>query len=445
MLSFIHVKNFRSLPDVTLDLTDGHGGVKSSAYIYGENGAGKSNLVSALYFLCRTFRTIKDEDAIRELPSRPQGFYPELSSEEVDFRIKNSMQDLSQLLRTARRIGVDDPLQIEVGFVIDGKPGTYSLEFDFDSVISEKLTYRIGNRNGVVYSINEDEWFLSPSIFTDRDYRSELYDNMQRYFGSQTFMSMLMAERHRINKGLFENMVGDNLIKVMDGLWNISVYSEDGKIYPSNFMSKNIAFGFSDRLGDDGMDAMEKLLNSYYTKLFQDIKRVYYRTSLIGKRLCYELVFVRELAGRVIEVPYEMESTGIKKLAELFPYMLSAVMGETAFVDEAGSGLHDIVLLELSKNMLKSISGQFVTTIHNTQLMKELPQQFVYIIKLDSHGNKTISSIKDYSFRTQKTNNVQNKYLAGDYDGIPLISALNLSALAAEATLSLIDHDGKLD
>ena len=136
-----------------------------------------------------------------------------------------------------------------------------------------------------------------------------------------------------------------------------------------------------------------------------------------------------------------MESTGIKKLTELFPYMLSSVMGETAIVDEAGSGLHDIVLLELSKNMLKAISGQFISSIHNTQLMKELPQEFVYIIKVDRHGNKKISSIKDYSFRTQKTNNVQNKYLAGDYEGIPLISKLNLSALAAEASLSLLLED----
>ena len=439
MLSFIHIKNFRSLPDVTLDLTDGHGSVKSSAYIYGENGAGKSNLVSAMYFLCRTFRTVKDDEAIRDLPSRPQGFYPELSSEELNYRIKSANMDLEHLLRNARRMGVDMPMVIEIGFTINGKNGTYSLEFDTDSVISEKLSYTIGNRNGIIYSINSEEWFLSPTIFSDKDYRTELYDSMQRYFGSQTFMSLLMGERHRINRGIFENMVNQNLIKVMDELWNIAVFSEDGKISPRNFSSRNIAFGFADRLGKDGMDTMERLLNSYYTKLFNDIKKVYYRTSFIGQRLCYELVFVRELAGMVIEVPYEMESTGIKKLTELFPYMLSSVMGGTAIIDEAGSGLHDIVLLELSRNMLRDVNGQFISTIHNTQLMRELEQDYVYIIKVGSHGNKKISNIKDYSFRTQKTNNIQNKYLAGDYEGIPLVSQLNFKKLAAEASVSLLD------
>lgn len=437
MLSYVHIRNFRSLPDVKLDLSDAHGVIKSSAYIYGENGAGKSNLVSAIYFLCRTFRTVKDDEAIRELPSRGQGFYPELSSEELDYRIKSTSLDLQELLRNAKRIGTDEHLLIEIGFEIDSKNGSYSVEFNSDSVVAERLSYKIGDRNGVIFAINENEWFLSPSIFSDKDYRSELYDNMQRYFGSHTLMAILMGERHRINKGIFENMVSPNLISVMDGFWNIAVFSEDGKVSPRSFAGQNIAYGFVDRLGKTGMDAMEKLLNSYYAKLFDDIKRIYYRTSFIGQRLCYELVFVRELAGRTIEVPYALESRGIKKLTELFPYMLSAVMGETVMIDEAGSGLHDIVMLELSRNMLKGIEGQFVSTIHNTQLMKELPQECVYIIKVDAHGNKSIANIKDYSFRTQKTNNIQNKYLAGDYEGIPLVQNLNLASLAAEASYLL--------
>ena len=440
MLSYIHIKNFRSLPDVKLALSDSHGNPIPTAYIYGENGAGKSNIISALYFLCRTFRTIKDEDAVRELPSRTQGFYPELSNEELNFRIHNSVKDLPSLLRIAHRFGSSDPLEIEIGFLFDNKSGSYSLKFDNDSVVSEKLCFKIGNRNGILYSINEEEWFLSPSIFSDKDYRAELYDNMQRYFGSQTFMAILMGERHRINKGIFENMVNQNLITVMDGLWNISVFSADGRIAPRSFSSQNIAFGYVDRLGKNGMEAMEKLLSSYYTRLFRDIRKVYYRTSFIGQRLCYELVFVRELGSMVIEVPYEMESSGIKKLTELFPYMLSSVMGDVSIIDELGAGLHDVVLIELARDMLSSINGQLICTVHNTQLMKELPQESVYIIKVDDHGNKSISNIKDYSFRTQRTNNIQNKYLAGDYDGIPMINELNLAKLAEAASrLSLED------
>lgn len=440
MLSYIHIKNFRSLPDVTLDLTDSHSTVIPTSYIYGENGAGKSNIISALYFLCRTFRTIKDEEAVRELPSRPQGFYPELSSEELNYHLHSSVKDLPSLLRTAHRFGSDENLEIEIGFVFDEKSGSYSLIFDNDSVISEKLSYKIGNRNGILYSINDEEWFLSPSVFTDKDYRNELYDNMQRYFGSQTFMAILMGERHRINKGIFENMVNPNLITVMDGLWNIAVFSSDGKISPRSFSSQNIAYGYVDRLGKNGMEAMEKLLSSYYTRLFKDIEKVYYRTSFIGQRLCYELVFVRKLGAQTIEVPYDMESSGIKKLTELFPFMLSSLMGDVSIIDELGAGLHDVVLIELARDMLSSINGQLICTVHNTQLMKELPQESVYIIKVDDYGNKSISNIKDYSFRTQRTNNIQNKYLAGDYEGIPMIGELNLSKLAEAASrLSLED------
>ncbi|NLL25508.1 MAG: AAA family ATPase [Spirochaetales bacterium] len=54
MLLYIKLKNFKSFSNIMFDLR-GKGGIpKRVAFIYGENGAGKSNLMSSLLFLRKT-------------------------------------------------------------------------------------------------------------------------------------------------------------------------------------------------------------------------------------------------------------------------------------------------------------------------------------------------------------------------------------------------------
>ena len=48
MFNYIHFKNFKSLDDVRIDFTSKKK-AKPLAIIYGENGSGKSNIVSGFY------------------------------------------------------------------------------------------------------------------------------------------------------------------------------------------------------------------------------------------------------------------------------------------------------------------------------------------------------------------------------------------------------------
>ena len=51
MLKRIELINYKSFKNVTIDFSDTKTKTKNIAIIYGENGSGKSNIISALYFL----------------------------------------------------------------------------------------------------------------------------------------------------------------------------------------------------------------------------------------------------------------------------------------------------------------------------------------------------------------------------------------------------------
>lgn len=428
MIAKFIVKNFKSLHDLTFDLSFS-GEAKHMALIYGENGAGKSQIISALYMLLRTFRTLKSEDEVFTLTSINYGYYPELLSEEIKYRLSSASISLKEIARRSLPIGSDDDIYFSLDFSISDKKGTYSLLLSSDGrVVEERLSFQLGKRKGILFQSSEDSLFLSPSVFKDKDYKKELDCIHSRNDRKHTFFALLFSEWERINREEFENKVSPSLISVMDMLWNISVYSEEGEIVPRYIPS--LASGYADAPSAIGLDRVEKLFSSYASKLFKDVKRVYYRTSCLSSRMHYELVFVREIGGQIIEVPLSAESKGTKDIAKFFPYIVSSLVGGICFVDGLGEGLHDLVLKELIDRLYESVSGQIVMTMHSTYLMQKLDRNCLYVLQVDGHGFKKISSVPSYSFRTQKNNNVQIKYLKGDYGGIPLLEKINLKALA---------------
>lgn len=70
----------------------------------------------------------------------------------------------------------------------------------------------------------------------------------------------------------------------------------------------------------------------------------------------------------------EFESTGIKKLIHLFPYLRSMVRGDIVFIDEMDSNLHDVYLCALLEYMLNYGKGQLCFTTHNVGPMDILKQ-----------------------------------------------------------------------
>ena len=97
------------------------------------------------------------------------------------------------------------------------------------------------------------------------------------------------------------------------------------------------------------------------------------------------------------------------------------------------NGIHDLLIYEVISSLLDSFdfieNAQFIVTTHSTYLMELLPKENVYILVSDVFGRKSIISIDNFEFRTQKNNNIRLKYLRGDYYGIPNVGYLDFNDL----------------
>ena len=85
---------------------------------------------------------------------------------------------------------------------------------------------------------------------------------------------------------------------------------------------------------------------------------------------------------------------------------------------------------ELNQNEI--VDNGIIITTHNTLLLEELERKYMYIIYIDFKGNKEIRCVDDYKKRTQKTNNLRDKYLRGDYGGVPNVGYIDFEDIIGQ-------------
>lgn len=64
----------------------------------------------------------------------------------------------------------------------------------------------------------------------------------------------------------------------------------------------------------------ETALDVFFTRLYSDIKRVYYKTENMGDKVKYTLYAKKIINDQEVEIPFEQESSGTNKLLDLFPF-----------------------------------------------------------------------------------------------------------------------------
>ena len=69
-------------------------------------------------------------------------------------------------------------------------------------------------------------------------------------------------------------------------------------------------------------------------------------------------------------------------------------------------------------------------TTHNTMLMEtDFARESTYILYEETAGHKIIRCVADYEKRTYINNNIRNKYLNKEYEGIPEIKEIDFERL----------------
>ena len=372
MLAYLELKNFKSLTDTKIDLRGENRKPKKVIFIYGENGAGKTNLISSILFLEKSLLTLSNNSKLQKIYDKEISEVlsdvknDELKKQILDHIIKDSFFNLESLIRENKTINCEDNMEIKIGFNINGFEGSYELKFDNESVIFEELKYLVNERVGRLFTIDKDNIIISPSMILTSSYKKELKENIEKYWGKNTFMSILFNEIQIKNEDFIKNSLSQTILDVFNWLRKISLQCKNAN-------------------------------------------------------------------NKVKEIPFELESTGTQQLLEIIKFIFLSILGNIVIVDEMENGIHDLLIYEVISSLLDSFNyienAQFIATTHSTYLMEMLPHESIYILVSDVFGRKNILSIDNFNFRTQKNNNIRLKYLRGDYSGIPNSGYLDFNDL----------------
>ena len=449
MISYIKLRNFKSFSDVFFDLRGAHKIPKKIAFIYGENGAGKSNLIESLFFLSQTLETFENSQKRIELFSRIEDLTDSKEKRAKRDVIQRFLEANAEMIPTLKE-SIDKSISLQLkgnmvttyGFYLGEHEGNYEMEFNSDGIVREELKYIINKRNGTVFSIDKDKVFLSPMIFQDNIYVAELEENIDKYWGKHTFLGIIKNEMESKNEKYIETRINKNLLFIINWLRKISVSyksanSEKGRLaIPFTFL-KHLDQGSIKETEVKELKTFEKTLNIFFTNLYSDIKSVKYDLEKRGNKTKYTLHFNKLINGRIVKIPISLESTGTKNLLDVFPFIFLSVYGSTVVVDEVDTGIHDLLMKEIFSSLSDSIEGQFIATTHNTLLLDNLSYENVYIIKINAEGQREINCVAEYGQRIQKTNSMRAKYLKGNYDGIPNVVDIDMKDLVDDVCSAL--------
>lgn len=426
MFTYVKAKNFKSLKDIEFNLNKTKTKTNQFISIYGENGSGKTNIVELFKFLQQSAMARAIDIAMNKLPKE---FFE--MQEEMEDKMPTEIRQIFQLsldLKEYRMLDEKGETEIEYGFKINNKEGFYYIKFN-DEIIEEKLYYMAGKQRAYLFELKKEDGkiikTLNKNIFMNNKYNGELIDEIDKYWGKYSFLSLLSFEMVEKNKEYIDTNISKNIIEIIDKIWKMTVHVDKGisKIMPNIFKKvqklDNIQKGYIEKNKFNELNKYENILNIFFTQAYADIKEVKYNITEKENKIYYELYFNKMIGGEIKAIPSKMESEGTRRILNQFDTLIGSLLGETVIIDEIDNGIHDVLMKNIIMSIKDEITGQLIITTHNTLLLEILPKEYIYILSTDYNGNKTINSIKDYEIKIQKNNNARDLYFKGVFGGIP--------------------------
>ena len=405
MFKGIELEHYQSFEHVSLDLTGPHDAPLNHAFLYGENGSGKSNLIGSIRFL---------KDSVNTLTTSSDG---------------TKMVDLKAMAASHRMIGCDDHMRVSYRFKVGPLDTSYEMVFGADgTLVREELRQDSGKRMRRLFlaeSSDSDTGFVfTRGLFDNSSLTRRVNNSASRFWGEHSMLAIIKRERLENGRGSMDRCVED----VLDYLDSIS----------TNIPGSEKLISGTCPIGDRClMEAYAHALSRFFSRLCSDV--VGTRYVFIDKEddtLGYDLMFDRRIAGNICEVPANMESAGIKSLVSIFPNMLKCAGGGIAFIDGLDLGVHEKLVRDLMDEFLPEIRGQLVATTHNTSLLETVNPRNAFVLRVDSEGFKEMASIQSIC-RTQKNHNNRQRYLNGQFDAVPVIGVVDMRGICEGFTENL--------
>lgn len=438
MFTYVKLKNYKSLVDFDVDLTSSKNNPKKMIIIYGENGAGKSNFIDAFFTLFDTLNTKIYKTAVDKFMSETSDDKKEL---EFFFNkvLKDNFKNLDTIIEKSKTIGSKDNMILEFGFKLNGKNGVYYIETDNESIVKEKLEYVLDKNKTKYFELSNKDNYINPSLFKSDKYLNEIKDLSDKFWGKHSFLSILLFEQEDKSKKYISANINNNIFEVIKYFSSMSIHikngsnREKGKISIDKKLISIMDDGYINPNEEEKLNHTEKILNNFFTYIYSDIKKVYYKKEIKDDKLHYNLFIKKQIYGKIIDIDFKLESTGTQKLLRLFPLIISSMKkNNIVAIDELDSGIHDLLTASLLESLFSNIKGQFILTTHNTTILEsDIKKECIYIFNIDSEGKKILIPITEYD-KEHPNINFRKRYLKGIYYGIPIVSDIDFKDILEE-------------
>jgi len=435
MFTKITLRNFRSFDYLVFDLSKRGTSAKNLAVVFGENGIGKSNLMSAFVLLNELLDTMRVRESYEEFLSQKAIFTDESLEKALRQQIISGIRDMQSIINDYRMVGCDEPLSVDYEFQIAGSTGTYSIMIGESEILHERLEYQLNQRKGVYFDCTREKIQINPGIVSNKGLLSDIKEAAKRFWGKHSILAIVMHEFDDKSKAYGQDSISPNFNRVFVEFSTLSCQVGIGRRSWSSLEAPTAVFenaieGKINRSEEKQLDLAEKIFSQVFSAINSDYNSLYYQRDYTEKSVSYRLFVKKQIAGIIRDIDFRKESTGNHQIVNVICYLLSACFGTTVVMDEADSGIHDILFQKILQEALPHINGQVIIATHNTMLMQaSFARESTYILKEEEDGSKTVKCVSNSEKRVYLNNNIRNKYLNNEYGGLPSVRPIDFEAL----------------
>ena len=441
MFTSITLKNFKSFKNVFIDFSEKKNTAKKLAVIYGINGSGKTTITQAFLLLKRTIETMEVRGVLNDLLDE-KIVPPEDSPIKQDVMLKIlkkrlSLNNIEHIINTYKMIDSSENMSVEYQFVINGNAGSYYIEMDNNSIVKERLEYKLTQRRGCYFNLEDDNISINSKIFESKEFYDLIYNQAKMYWGKHSMLSILLFEMSDKSDTFINSNISNNLMNVLLNLSDIDFKFVSGQESSSeNNILENLPYGNIDKTEEYKLDQVENILDTIFKNIFKDISKVFYQRHIDNDKLDYRLYLRKKIEDKEFAIDFSKESSGTKEILRLIPSFVAAASGKCVIIDEYGTRMHDLLSAKLLQSISKQITGQMIITTHNTLIMEcdNLDPESLYFIVDDKTFKKSVKCVNEIEERLHPNYNYRSRYFSNELyqDSLPEITdEIDLSKLVA--------------
>lgn len=345
-----------------------------SAFVFGANGSGKSNFISAIDFMKKI--------VLAELS---------LQSKMV------SNIDNFAFSETSSRT----PSVFEVEFIADGMVFEYGFEI-LNSEVNREYLYRKTKRRTPVF------------IRTSPDFKDiSLSKDMEN-------VRVLTKNTRRDTLFLYWANGGNNDMAMTAYRWFESIQIFDAS---DSSQLSNKTIRYLEECKDNKNNVLGLLQRADVDILDFDVD--FLKKSMTTKHTVYNENW--EEAG-IVSTPFSFESAGTRKLFEIAGPIIKALEnGKVVFVDEIDSRLHPVIV-RFVVSMFNSMSNnqnnaQLICNMHDVLLLDgDIRRDQVYFTEKDGYGVSKLYALTDFK-GVRKESKLLKRYLLGAFGAAPKLKS----------------------